>query len=563
MKIRARLKAFFLPPQGSPRWRFILPYAVLGVLSLIVLVGGAYGWEYTNSPAFCGYTCHTMPPQNVTYLISPHANVYCTECHIGRAFVGEQLSRKTEDVYELISMTFHLYEYPIRASRSRPAMLTCEKCHKPETFVDDSLRVIQRYAPDRLNTPTSIYLVMKTGGGSKREGLGRGIHWHIVNQVQYYAIDPLGQQIPYVVVTNDDGSRTEYLDVESDLDPSTIDPASLKTMDCVTCHNRVSHNFMPPSESVDLAMSRGLISPEIPFIRKRAVDVLSASYESREQAMRAIAALETYYRDNLPQYYAGHGAVIRAAVAELQAIYDRTVFPDQKVDWTTHPNNLGHMDAPGCFRCHDGKHLDARQQAIRLECNLCHSIPVVAGAQDFVARIEISRGPEPESHRNANWIVLHRSAFDATCSNCHTVGDMGGVSNTSFCSNSACHGNVYTYAGFDAPALREILQAQLPAPAPAPQPVPVTGTPTYEANIAALMSSRCGACHGETNASAGLTLTTYAGLMRGGKNGKVVLAGDSAGSRLVQVQSGTHFARFNADELDVVRRWIDAGAPER
>ncbi len=62
-----------------------------------------------------------MPPQNATYLNSPHANVYCTECHIGRSVLGTQIARKTEDVYELYSMVFHTYTFPIQASRTRPA----------------------------------------------------------------------------------------------------------------------------------------------------------------------------------------------------------------------------------------------------------------------------------------------------------------------------------------------------------------------------------------------------------------------------------------------------------
>ena len=151
------------------------------------------------------------------------------------------------------------------------------------------------------------------------------------------------------------------------------------------------------------------------------------------------------------------------------------MFPDQKIDWTTYPNNLGHINSPGCFRCHDGKHLDPKQQAIRLECNLCHSVPVVAGPDAFVANIEISRGPEPDTHRNPNWISLHNKSIDTSCSACHTMDDPGGTSNTSFCSNSACHGNVYTYAGFDAPNLRAVLQAQIPTPAPTSDPAPLVG----------------------------------------------------------------------------------------
>src|SRR5581483_8260700 len=208
----------------------IAPYTILGVLVIALLGGGTYAWDYTNSPTFCGTSCHTMPPQNVTYLASPHANVYCTECHIGRAFVGQQFARKTEDVREIIAMTFHLYEFPIRASRTRPARETCEKCHQPEAFANDSLVMLKHYASDTDNTATTTYLILKTGGGTKRQGLGLGIHWHIMNKVEYYAMDELGQDIPYVRVYNDDGTTTDYVDIQSGFDPKSITDSQLKPM---------------------------------------------------------------------------------------------------------------------------------------------------------------------------------------------------------------------------------------------------------------------------------------------------------------------------------------------
>ncbi|MEW5831177.1 MAG: hypothetical protein AB1846_19975, partial [Chloroflexota bacterium] len=58
----------------------------------------------------------------------------------------------------------------------------------------------------------------------------------------------------------------------------------------------------------------------------------------------------------------------------------------------------------------------------------------------------------------------------------------------------------------------------------------------------------------------GLDLTSYAGLMAGSSDGPMIVAGDSAGSKLVQVQSGQHFATFTPEELDWVIQWIDAGA---
>ncbi len=560
MRLGQRLKNFFFPPAGSPRWVLILPYAVLGVLTLVALTGGVYAWDYTNSTQFCGTTCHTMPPEAATHKVSPHANVTCEECHVGRAFVGDELLRKSQAIKETVDYTFNLYTFPIHAQALRPARETCEKCHQPEAFSNDTFLSLVQYASDRDNTATTTYLTLKTGGGAKRQGLGLGIHWHIVNQVQYYATDSLSQNIPFVRVTNDDGSTTDYVDVQSGLDPKSIDPSTLKTVDCVTCHNRVTHNFMPPTQSVDLAMSRGLISPEIPDIHLKAVEVLSAKYDTRDDAMQAIGKLDQYYQNST---YKGHEDQIQASIKAIQDIYDNTVFLDQKIDWTTYPNNLGHIESAGCFRCHDGKHLNSQQQAIRLECNLCHSIPVVAGPDDFVAKIEISRGPEPETHRNANWINLHNKSIDSTCSACHTTADAGGTSNTSFCSNSACHGNVYTYAGFDAPDLRAILQAQVPTPAPTPTPAPIVGNPTYEANIAPLLNTKCGACHNPTVLAGGMDLTTFAGLMQGGKDGAVIVPGSSGDSLLVKIQSSQHFANLSTAELQLVAQWIDSGAAEK
>ena len=408
-------------------------------------------------------------------------------------------------------------------------------------------------------TATSTYLILKTGGGTKREGLGFGIHWHIENPVYYYATDELSQNIPYVKVENGDGTFTEYVDVESGFDAASLDQSQLQQMDCITCHNRVTHDFQQPSVSVDESMSRGLISASIPNIRNRAVVALSATYTNRDEAFKAMDAVAEAYKGT--DYYTGHEAEIQAAINEMKAIYDRTVFTEQKVDWTTHPNNLGHINSPGCFRCHDGKHLNENDQAVRLECNLCHSIPVVASSQDFIANIEVNRGPEPESHLNANWISLHNKSFDATCANCHTTEDAGGTSNTSFCSNSACHGSVFTFAGFDAPALREILNLQIPTPAPAPQPSSVKN-PTFDNSIGALFASRCTMCHG-AKPSAGLSFLTYADALKGGKDGAVILPGDSANSILVKIQSEKHFANFTPEELAIIIQWIDAGAPEK
>jgi nitrate/TMAO reductase-like tetraheme cytochrome c subunit/mono/diheme cytochrome c family protein len=563
LRLRRVLRAFFFPPPGSKLGVRLLPYLTLGALTLIVLVSGVYAWDYTNSPQFCGTACHTMPPEYTSYLTSPHARIDCVECHIGRGFIATRITRKAGDVRHILSLAFQRYEFPIRADDLRPARETCERCHFPEKFSDDSLREIRHYAADRGNTPSSTFLILKTGGGSRRLGLGRGIHWHIENQVLYSATDPEAQTIPFVRVIDDQGQVTDYVDVQSDLDPAAVDPASLQTMDCITCHNRITHLVSQPVDSVERLMGLGLIASTIPDIRLKAVETLGAEYASDEDALQAIAGLKDYYRETYPDFYGEHSDVVERAVGVLQDTYRQSVFRHQKSDWNSHPNNIGHEFSPGCFRCHDGKHLDSQGQAIRLECNLCHSIPVVVGPSEFVADIEVSRGPEPESHLNANWISLHRQVYDATCSNCHTTGNAGGTDNSSFCSNSACHGSVWTYAGFDAPALREVLLSQLPS-TPTPQALATpSGAVTFDTLIGPLFTSRCGACHGPEGIQ-GLNLTTYSTAMAGGANGPVIVPGDSQASLLVQKQSGAqaHFGQLTPEELAVVREWIDAGAPE-
>ena len=567
-RFRDRLKGFFFPPPGSTRWARVLPYATLGVLTLMVLVGAAYAWEYTNSPEFCGTACHTMPPEYTSYLTSPHARIDCVECHIGRGFIATRITRKAGDISHIVSLAFRQYEFPITADSMRPARDTCERCHFPEKFSDDSLREIQTYLSDENNTPQTIYLTLKTGGGSARLGLGRGIHWHIENEVYFYATDHSQQEIPYIQVINPDGSTTEYVDITSDFDTGEIAEDELILMDCITCHNRITHLILPPDESVDQLLTRGVISTEIPSIRRKAIELLTGEYESNAEALEAIAGLEGYYELAFPEFAAQNPDLIQAAIVALQDVYAQSVFPEQHVDWDSHYNNIGHEDSPGCFRCHDGKHMNQAQEAVRLECNVCHSIPVVVGPQDFLAQIEISRGPEPANHLNPNWITLHRDVFDETCTNCHTTDNPGGTDNSSFCANSACHGNAWEYAGFDAPALREILQSQLPEEEEGDEGQAGGGeppdSPTFANYFGPLFEQKCGSCHGD-GGLAGLNLLEYAGVIAGGDSGPVFVAQDPDASLIVDKmadEDAPHFAQLTDQELELLIEWITSGAPE-
>jgi nitrate/TMAO reductase-like tetraheme cytochrome c subunit len=573
------IRNFFLPPADAKTFRRILPLVAVVILMIVVFVAATVVWEETNAVSFCGLTCHTMPPQYITHEDSAHTNVGCEDCHMGRDRLGISIVRKVKYSWQTgTAMVFNTYEYPIHAKNMAPARTACENCHKPEVFASDKLVQKQHYAEDEANTLVTTYLAVKTGGGLQREGLGYGIHWHIENPVYYYATDQLKQNIPYVVVENADGSKTEYVDVEAGFDASSVKQAELVKMDCITCHNRTAHDIPSPALVADDLLQRGLLSAEIPLIKKKAVEVLSGQYANTQAGLDAIAGLTSFYQTNYASYASANADKISAAVKALQNTYQRTNFPDQKMDASTHPNNLAHSDSPGCFRCHDGKHLTKANVAVRMECNLCHSIPVVSGPEQLTASLELNKGFEPESHQNPNWISMHRDIMDETCAGCHTVDDPGGSSNTSFCSNSMCHGATWKFAGFDAPALREALAGQIQAlitPTPTappdddigtgdaaqPEATPTPAGPLSYDSLAGLLKTRCGACHGKS-AMKGLNVLTYEDLMKGATDGPVIVAGDPDNSKLIQVQSGTkkHFGQFTADELALVKQWIQEGA---
>ncbi len=45
-----------------------------------------------------------------------------------------------------------------------------------------------------------------------------------------------------------------------------------------------------------------------------------------------------------------------------------------RMNWGIYPNNIGHNDFPGCFRCHDEQHASADGRKISQDCNSCHCL---------------------------------------------------------------------------------------------------------------------------------------------------------------------------------------------
>ena len=347
----------------------------LTVVNLLIVSMAAYGGvHYMESAEFCGAVCHTtMEPQYSAYQAWPHARVACAACHVGPG-AGALVESKLAGARQLFHVVTRRVPTPVPtpAQSLRPARDTCEQCHWPEKFHGDKTRIIREYASDEGNSESVTTLQLHVGGGSRALGVGTGIHWHmnLDNQIEYIATDASRETIPYVQFTDREGRVREY--VVAGTTPAQLAVGTRRRMDCMDCHNRPAHTFhATPERAVDAALAQGRLPRELPFARREAVAAVSAESGDAAAALTAIAQrLEAFYKER----GGADARLVQRAIAASQDAWSRNVFPAMKVTWGTYPNHLGHLDAPGCFRCHDDEHVAADGAVIRQDCELCHTL---------------------------------------------------------------------------------------------------------------------------------------------------------------------------------------------
>lgn len=422
--------------------RRLVVFVCLAFVFLFLSAFGSYrAFEYTESVEFCGQQCHVvMKPEFVAYNASPHARVRCVDCHVGGG-AEWYVRSKINGMHQLYAVTFKTYQKPIPTPlhNMRPANETCAQCHWPEKYYGDQIRAFNHFGYDENNTLNQTRLLIKVGGGSPDTGEVGGIHWHmnVANEIDYIATDEKRQDIPWVRMKDRSGNVTEYIARNSSLTEQQIQQASKRRMDCIDCHNRPTHIYLSPNQAVDRALTAGRLDASLPFIKAKAVEALAGQYETTEQAVSAIAAgMNDYYRTSHPDVFSSRQDAVNRAVTEVQQLYQTYFFPEMRTNWSSHINNIGHYNAQGCFRCHDGQHVSREGRVIRNDCNICHTTldQTVAG-QTFQPAAGVFQHPVSLGDKNT-WqcAACHKgdrafkhplnlgdiSRFE--CSECHTGG---------------------------------------------------------------------------------------------------------------------------------------------
>jgi hypothetical protein len=364
--------------------RHMNAFLIFTVTTIVVLVlstmGSFEAYHMTESVEFCGTLCHkVMEPEHTAYQNSPHANVLCVECHVGSGaswYVKSKLSGMRQ-VYATLTNT---YPRPIETPLHdlRPARETCEKCHWPQKFYSRTLVTNKYFLTDSLNSEWDISLDMKIGPEYSGLGLKEGIHWHInpdVN-IEYISENDKRENITYVKYTNKkSGEVTVYRDEANPVTDSLIAASDKRTMDCIDCHNRPSHNYNSPPVYFNKAMLTGAVSKNIPFIKKVAMDILRDKFSTTDTAMLMINnGITDYYKTNYPEYYQMKKDTISNAIAAIEKGFKQNTFPAMKVAYDVYPEHIGHLETNGCFRCHNGTFKAEDGHVISRDCNLCHTI---------------------------------------------------------------------------------------------------------------------------------------------------------------------------------------------
>jgi nitrate/TMAO reductase-like tetraheme cytochrome c subunit len=360
---------------------------------LIVSLASYRGAAYMDTPQFCGQSCHVMHPEFTAYKISAHSHVACVDCHIG-AGAESYVRAKVNGTKQLVEVTFHpiagiapklIPDYPTPIDSPvrnlRPARDICEGCHTPARFIGEKLLVKSTFADDEKNTETQSVIVLHLGGRDSLSHL-TGIHGVHLGHIEYVATDPTRTKIPWVQRRNEDGSVTEFATPDAG---GGIPQGERRVMDCIDCHNRAAHTFVTAEDALNRAMAEGAISPELPWVHKEGLELLKASYGSEDEARAKIPEqLTAFYRSGHPEILSAKADLVKSAGEQLVTLYSQNVFPFMKVTWGTHPNHIGHMSYPGCFRCHDGDHAAKDGKSITQDCAACHNLLAVDEAKPKV-----------------------------------------------------------------------------------------------------------------------------------------------------------------------------------
>jgi nitrate/TMAO reductase-like tetraheme cytochrome c subunit len=371
---------------------------LLTVINLLFLGGASVRMlHFMDQPRFCGTACHVMRPEWTVYQDSPHARVRCVDCHVGEG-AEATLTSKISGMRQIAALTLNSYERPIPTPvhELRPSRETCENCHWREIEHGKRLKLLTRYQLDEGSTPSYTTLSLKIGSNDGTRGQ---IHWHASgdNIVRYSSMNDKREEILLVEVLQHDGSYKRYTNKK--LASQSNAQEHLRNMDCVDCHNRVTHIYEDPEAGVDWRIGEGRLDRSLPYLKQVALEAVTNNYVDEAAAMEGIdGEIRSFYRRRYPEVATAKQQEIDGVVEELRDFYRRNVFKAMSVGWNSYPDHKAHAGTrEGCFRCHNPDLVDEAGGSIPDDCTLCHSILAHDSPTPFQFLLSVVEEGDPDA----------------------------------------------------------------------------------------------------------------------------------------------------------------------
>ena len=340
---------------------------VLTVVNLMIISTATFkGVEVMDTDSFCGDTCHkVMQPEAVAHQLTTHSSVRCVECHIGEG-AAHYARAKLRGATQMVQFITGDYSRPAPQPTEVPTSI-CTQCHATDRFIEDQLHIQRKFSDKEKAVET--FTIFRTLVGGFRDGKWKGVHQHNGMKIRYLA-DPLRRTITDIEVIRADGSTDKFTAKDAKAPPG----AQWYEMGCTDCHNRPAHRFSSPESVVDGALARGAIDKDLPFIKREAVAALKVNYPSGDEARKAIpAAMQASYSKLVPTLDAAGKAKVEASGNVLGEAWAVNNFPEMNVTWGSYVELLQHE--PGCFRCHDTHHQNAKGDVVQQRCSgACHEL---------------------------------------------------------------------------------------------------------------------------------------------------------------------------------------------
>lgn len=123
-----------------------------------------------------------------------------------------------------------------------------------------------------------------------------------------------------------------------------------------------------------------------------------------------------------------------------------------------------------------------------------------------------------------------------------------------------------TLAATEATLPSPVVPTQTSTPVPSPVAESEQAVVSYSRQVQPILDRYCISCHGVNRVAEGLDLTSYEKVMAGSRNGPIVIPGQADKSLLVLlVETGEmpkRGAKPTAEQIQILRDWVNAGAPK-